>query len=217
MHVSFVKFVREGLNIENIGPMPPPIMLLSDGGHVENLAILPLLKKKLKKIIVVDGGYYSNEKNYGEELLKALMLARRDLNCSFIGRGGRDVISDLLENFVKLQQPNEKKPRHFRYMSMILSVIYCHLFFVVERRFKQDTWQDYRHLITLNQGKHWCFSIGRWEWGEIRPWVGAREKWGPIFFYWFGIASLFLVIGSMPRLVYRVKLGPSSPFAVIFS
>ena len=51
MHVSFVKFVREGLNIDNIGPMPPPVMLLSDGGHVENLAILPLLKKKLKKIM----------------------------------------------------------------------------------------------------------------------------------------------------------------------
>ena len=108
MHVSFVKFVREGLNIENIGPMPPPVMLLSDGGHVENLAILPLLKKKLKKIIVVDGGYYSNEMKYGKYLLRALMLARRDLNCSFIGQGGRDVISDLLENFVRLQQPDEK-------------------------------------------------------------------------------------------------------------
>ena len=64
MHVSFVKFVREGLNIENIVPTPPPVMLLSDGGHVENLAILPLLKKKLKKIIVVDGGHYSNEMKY---------------------------------------------------------------------------------------------------------------------------------------------------------
>ena len=114
MHVSFVKFVREGLNIENIGPMPPPVMLLSDGGHVENLAILPLLKKKLKKIIVVDGGYYSNEKKYGKDLLKALMLARRDLNCSFIGQGGRDVISDLLENFVRLQQPDEKKTTTFQ-------------------------------------------------------------------------------------------------------
>ncbi|CAH3113874.1 unnamed protein product [Pocillopora meandrina] len=71
VHVSFVQFVREGLNIENIGPMPPPVMLLSDGGHVENLAILPLLKKKLKKIIVVDGGYYSNEMKYGKYLLRA--------------------------------------------------------------------------------------------------------------------------------------------------
>ena len=150
VHVSFVKFVREGLNIDNIGPMPPPVMLLSDGGHVENLAILPLLKKKLKKIIVVDGGYYSNEMKYGKYLLRALMLARRDLNCSFIGQGGRDVISDLLENFVRLQQPDEKKPRHFRYVFMIFSVIYYRLFFVVEHR----QFGTYRHLITRKQGKH---------------------------------------------------------------
>ena len=129
MHVSFVQFVREGLNIENIGPMPPPVMLLSDGGHVENLAILPLLKKKLKKIIVVDGGYYSNEKKYGKDLLKALMLARRDLNCSFIGQGGRDVISDMLENFVRLQKPDERKPRHFRYLELAQEIISSHFFY----------------------------------------------------------------------------------------
>ena len=116
MHVSFVKFVREALCTENIGPMPPPVMLLSDGGHVENLGILPLLKKKLKKIIVVDGGYAPDEKSYGDSLLKALMLARTKLNCSFIGQGGRDVISDLLENFVKPQKPNERKPRHYKFV-----------------------------------------------------------------------------------------------------
>ncbi|XP_022799703.1 uncharacterized protein LOC111337632 [Stylophora pistillata] len=120
VHVSFVKYAKDSLSIGNIGPIPPPVMLLSDGGYVENLGILPLLKKKLKKIIVVDGGYYPNEKESGESLLKALMLARRELNCSFIGQGGRDVISDLLENFVKLQpeerkKKEEKKPRHFKF------------------------------------------------------------------------------------------------------
>ena len=129
MHVSFVQFVREGLNIENIGPMPPPVMPLSDGGHVENLAILPLLKKKLKKIIVVDGGYYSNEMKYGKYLLRALMLARRDLNCSFIGQGGRDVISDMLENFVRLQKPDERKPRHFRYLELAQEIMSSHFFY----------------------------------------------------------------------------------------
>ena len=102
--------------MENIGPVPPPVMLLSDGGHVENLGILPLLKKKLKKIIVVDGSGYTDEKSYGEVLLKALMLARTKLNCSFIGEGGRDVISDLLENFVKPRKPNERKPRHYKFV-----------------------------------------------------------------------------------------------------
>ena len=163
MHVSFVKFVREGLNIENIVPTPPPVMLLSDGGHVENLAILPLLKKKLKKIIVVDGGYYSNEMKYGEDLQRALMLARRDLNCSFIGQGGRDVISDMLENFVRLQKPDERKPRHFRYLELAQEIMSSH------------------------------------------------------FFYWFRIANLFLVLRFILRFVSRVKLGPSSPCAIIYS
>ena len=41
-----MNFVREAVSMENIGPVPPPVMLLSDGGHMENLGILPLLKKK---------------------------------------------------------------------------------------------------------------------------------------------------------------------------
>ena len=112
--MSFVEFVRETLSIENIGPMPPPVMLLSDGGHMENTGILPLLKKKLKKIVMVDGGYSTDENRYGDDLLKALMLARTELNCSFIGQGGRDVISDLLDTFVKPNKPNERKPRYYR-------------------------------------------------------------------------------------------------------
>ena len=112
--MSFVEFVRETLSVENIGSMPPPVMLLSDGGHMENTGILPLLKKKLKKIVVVNGGYTSDEKRYGDDLLKALMLARTELNCSFIGQGGRDVISDLLDTFVKPDKPDERKPRYYR-------------------------------------------------------------------------------------------------------
>lgn len=94
-------------------------MLLSDGGHVENLALLPLLKKKLKKIIVVDGGYKHDEKLYGDSLLNALMLARKKLNCSFLSDRGGDVISDLLEKFVKSARAGEagkKLPRFFRFV-----------------------------------------------------------------------------------------------------
>ncbi|XP_020601106.1 uncharacterized protein LOC110040239 [Orbicella faveolata] len=101
-------------NKENIGPMPPPVMLLSDGGHVENLALLPLLKKRLKRIVVVDGGFKNNEKLYGESLLNALMLARKKLNCSFLSEEGGDVISDLFEKFVKPTDPG-KKPRFYRF------------------------------------------------------------------------------------------------------
>lgn len=119
MHSSFVHFVREMFSKNNCGPRPPPVMLLSDGGHVENLALLPLLKKKLKKIIVVDGGYKHDEKLYGDSLLNALMLARQKLNCSFLSDSGGDVISDLLEKFVKpakAGKAGEKLPRFFRFV-----------------------------------------------------------------------------------------------------
>ena len=90
-------------------------MLLSDGGHVENLGLLPLLKKRVKKIIVVDGGYKEDQKLYGESLLNALTLARTKLNCSFLSVSKRgadsrgasdddndfDVITDLMNTFVK--------------------------------------------------------------------------------------------------------------------
>ena len=93
--------------------MPPPIMLLSDGGHVENLGLLPLLKKRLSKIIIIDGGYKHEQKLYGESLLNALMLARIKLNCSFLSDGGGDVISDLMEKFVKPQEDAEGKLRRY--------------------------------------------------------------------------------------------------------
>ena len=83
---------------------------------MENTGILPLLKKKLKKIVMVDGGYSTDENRYGDDLLKALMLARTELNCSFIGQGGRDVISDLLDTFVKPNKPDVRKPRYYRYV-----------------------------------------------------------------------------------------------------
>ena len=117
MHSSFVYFVKEIFSRDNCGPKPPPIMLLSDGGHVENLALLPLLKKRLKKIIVVDGGYKDDEQLYGESLLNALMLARKKLNCSFLSEDGRDVISDLLGTFVKpIAKDGETLPRYYRFV-----------------------------------------------------------------------------------------------------
>jgi len=105
--------MREMFSKVNTGPIPPPILLLSDGGHVENLAILPLLKKRLLKIVVVDGGFKHEEKLYGVGLLDALMLARTKLNCSFVSEDGHDVISDLLEKFVKPKA--EGNPRYYKY------------------------------------------------------------------------------------------------------
>ena len=112
VHVNFVRFIRQMLFVPNFGPSPPPILRLSDGGHIENLAILPLLKKRLKKIVVVDGGHKKTDRQWGDSLMKALYLAREKLNCSFIGLDGRDVIEDLKDKFVNKQQSHQ--PRSYR-------------------------------------------------------------------------------------------------------
>ena len=100
------------LKVVNLGPMPPPILRLSDGGHIENLAILPLLKKRLPKIVVVDGGYKTRDSEWGNSLLEALSLARKKLHCSFIGMDGRDVIEDIREKFIC--RPEGCQPRSYR-------------------------------------------------------------------------------------------------------
>ena len=104
--------MRQILYVSNNGPCPPPILRLSDGGHIENLAILPLLRKRLSKIVVADGGHKSADCEWGSELLKALSLAREKLHCSFIGLDGRDVIEDVKEKFVNT--PPGHQPRSYR-------------------------------------------------------------------------------------------------------
>ena len=105
--------------VVNEGPMPPPILRLSDGGHIENLAILPLLKKHLPKIVVVDGGHKTRDSEWGDSLLNALSLARKKLHCSFIGWDGRDVIEDIKEKFVC--KPKGSQPRSYRWTNVLRS------------------------------------------------------------------------------------------------
>ena len=112
MHIPFVRFMRQMLFVTNKGSSPPPVLRLSDGGHIENLAILPLLKKRLEKIVVVDGGHKSNDSQWGQDLINAFSLAREKLHCSFIGIDGRDVIEDVKEKFVT--KPLGYQPRSYR-------------------------------------------------------------------------------------------------------
>ena len=107
-----VRYMRQMLSVTNRGPSPPPILLLSDGGHIENLAILPLLKKRLPKIVVADGGLKTDDSDWGKDLLYAFSLAREKLHCSFIGLDGRDVMEDIKDKFVNA--PEGFKPRSYR-------------------------------------------------------------------------------------------------------
>ena len=96
-----VTYLRNAMQITDQGPNPPAVLYLSDGGHIENLGILPLLKKTLKTIVSVDGGRTILDGDYGKSLLRALDLAREKLHCSFLGINGEDVAEDIREKFVE--------------------------------------------------------------------------------------------------------------------
>ncbi|CAB4039870.1 Hypothetical predicted protein, partial [Paramuricea clavata] len=54
VHVPIYRFIRSSLNIITDGETPLAMMHLDDGGHFENFGLLPLLKLRLPKILVVD-------------------------------------------------------------------------------------------------------------------------------------------------------------------
>ena len=85
VNVYHVRFLREMFNVTNVGPISPPILSLSDGGHVENLGLLSLFQRRVEKIVVVDGGFYKRSCDYASSLLATLELARKKLHCSFAG------------------------------------------------------------------------------------------------------------------------------------
>ena len=88
------------------------IIIIPEEGHIENLGILPLLKKRLTRIVVADGGLKTDDSDWGKDLLHAFSLAREKLHCSFIGLDGRDVTEDIKEKFVNTA--DGFKPRSYR-------------------------------------------------------------------------------------------------------
>ena len=116
VHLPYVSFVRKTLGILNQGPNPPPVLRLSDGGHVENLGILPLLKLRLKKIISVYGGRAPSEQAFCDTLLNALEMARKKLRCSFTGLDGRDIAEDIRVKLVE-KSPGSQ-PRSYRLVTV---------------------------------------------------------------------------------------------------
>ncbi|XP_078369702.1 uncharacterized protein LOC144653548 [Oculina patagonica] len=114
INLSFIHFVRKMMQMTNHGPRPPPVLSLSDGGHFENLGILPLLKLRLKKIIAVDGKRTILDQDYGQSLLNALDLASKKLGCSFSGMDGRYIVEDIRDNFVERSPGSQPSSYRFR-------------------------------------------------------------------------------------------------------
>lgn len=101
------------MSIDNVGTHPPPVLRLSDGGHFENLALLPLLDKRREKIVIFDGSCNPGDEKYAESLFTALKLAREKLHCSFEGMDGRDINEDIRVNFLKIK--SKKRPRSYKF------------------------------------------------------------------------------------------------------
>lgn len=111
-NMPHIRYLRSTFGIVDEGPIPPPILRISDGGHFENLALLPLLQRRLPKIVIVSGSSCESDADYGDELKIAIELAREKLRCSFSGLDGRDIMEDIRANFVE-KEPGDQ-PRAYR-------------------------------------------------------------------------------------------------------
>ncbi|XP_044176894.1 uncharacterized protein LOC114949050 [Acropora millepora] len=115
IHLYHVRFLREVLKVKNIGPNPPAILSLSDGARLEKYGLLYLLKKRLKKILIVDGSFIAQEAGYSENILKSMDQARALLHCEFLSFDGRDVKEQMRKEYVEAPK-GRGKPRHFRFL-----------------------------------------------------------------------------------------------------
>ena len=116
VHLYQVRFFREVLKVNNVGPNPPAILSLSDGGRLEKYGLLYLLKKRLKKILIVDGSLIAQDASYSKNILKSMDKARELLHCEFVGFDGRrDVKEQMRKEYVEAPE-GPGKPRHFRFL-----------------------------------------------------------------------------------------------------
>lgn len=105
--------LREFFQVDNVGPSPPALLSLSDAGRLEKYGLLPLLKKRLKRILIVDGSFIKNDEDYAKYILKSMDQARQELNCEFVGLGGRDVKEEMRKKYVDV--PRGHQPRHYQF------------------------------------------------------------------------------------------------------
>ena len=112
-NVRLLRVLFDITDVTEAFTLPPPVLALSDGGHLENLGLLPLLKRRLSRIVVVNGGALGPGANYATDLLNALQQARDKLRCSFTSQDNRDVIEDIRDRFVEREE--SEQPRSYRF------------------------------------------------------------------------------------------------------
>ncbi len=79
--------------MDQINEEIPDVLYLSDGGHMENLALLPLLNVKCRKIYLID----CEAATTCNSLINALQLARKHLNIKFFDGTGFDIAAQIID------------------------------------------------------------------------------------------------------------------------
>ncbi|KAL9964155.1 hypothetical protein ACROYT_G027747 [Oculina patagonica] len=113
VHLYHIRFLREVFQVDNVGPCPPALLFLSEAGRLEKFGLLPLLKKRLKRILIVDGSLIRSDEDYSKHLLSSLDQARKELHCEFVGKKSRDVIEEMRKKYVDV--PRGHQQRHYRF------------------------------------------------------------------------------------------------------
>ena len=109
VHVPVWRFIESMLHIITYGKDPPAMMHLTDGGHFENYGLLPLLQKRLPKIILVHGLETKSDDDFAKDIIMAMELARDIFGCSFTSTDENDVLTDIKKKFV------DKKSRTYEF------------------------------------------------------------------------------------------------------
>ncbi len=87
------------LHLITYGEAPPAMLHISDGGHFENYGLLPLLKLRLPKILLVHGLEIKSDEDYARDIIVGMEHARRIFNCSFTSMAGNDVLDAIEEKY----------------------------------------------------------------------------------------------------------------------
>lgn len=108
-YLPHVFFLSTLLSLHEHTDTLPSMLYMSDGGHIENMAMLPLLSRRLKKIVIVNGGEDPKNKDFK----KAIDQARDKL--------GVTVYADVINNVNEaIDQFTEDDSRHV----LALKVLY---------------------------------------------------------------------------------------------
>jgi hypothetical protein len=89
------------LHIITYGEKPPAMLHVSDGGHFENYGLIPLLKLRIPKILLVHGLEIKSDNAYAKDIIVAMEHARKLFNCFFTSMAGNDVLNDIEEKYGK--------------------------------------------------------------------------------------------------------------------